>query len=126
MTVAQRFLLVIAIVLAILFGLAALGYFTGNWNEDDALRPGYGLASAESRPEFCVSDEAARERIRAIMVDALDDALHDQIKLLFEVWMKDDRGQPERAKVGVRQAIKAHQGARKAALEWEPPLCAGG
>ena len=71
----------------------------------------------------CVADEETRERIRNIMIDALDEALHDQIKFLFQVWMKDERGQPDRARVGARAAIKAHQSARKSALEWMPPVC---
>lgn len=85
------------------------------------------LASETSTPvelPLCMDDET-RERIRAIMIEALDEALHDQIKTLFQVWLKDDRGQPDRAKVGVRAAIKAHQGARRGALEWMPPPCSG-
>jgi len=124
MTFAQRFLLTLIIVIVILFALAAAGYFSGNWNEDESARPGYSLASAAAEPELCM-DEPTRERIRVIMVDALDEALHDHIKTMFEVWMKDERGQPQRAAVGVRQAVRAHQQARKSALEWMPPACPG-
>jgi hypothetical protein len=84
------------------------------------------LESASSQPAevtVCVPDEDTRERIRVIMMDSLDEALHDQVKFLFQVWMKDDRGQPDRARVGARAAIRAHQAARKAALEWMPPIC---
>lgn len=86
------------------------------------------LQSAESqivKTELCIVDEETRERIRNIMMDALDEALHDQIKTLFIVMLKDERGQPDRAKVGVRQAIKAHQQARQGALDWMPPICSG-
>jgi hypothetical protein len=41
---------------------------------------------------------------------AIEDAYMDQIKHLFQVWMKDDKGQPQRALVGARQARKAYIG----------------
>jgi len=116
---------VVAFIICVLV-LLLLACFGSRYWETEEQRSGvldFMLASAESQPELCVADEASRERIRAIMVDALDDALKDQIMHLFEIWMKDDRGQPDRAKVGVRAAIKAHQGARKAALEWMPQIC---
>ena len=128
MTVGQRFLLTLAIVLAILLLLAAVGFFTGNWDEDEAARPGYGLASFETRAEtaapLCM-DAPTRERIKGIMLDALDAALQEQIQHLFLTWLKDERGQPGRARTGVEQAIRAHQSARKGALEWAPPECSG-
>jgi len=74
------------------------------------------------RPPTCMSDEV-RERVRGIMIDAIDDALHDHIKTLFGVWMKDERGQPARAEIGARQAIRAHQLSRKSAVDWNPPEC---
>src|SRR5262245_45411885 len=124
MTFAQRFLLSLAIVLAALFGLSLCGYNYWDVQEQKTGLIEYILASAESQQVECM-DEPTRERIRAIMIDALDEALKDQIKHLFETWMKDERGQPGRAATGARQAIKAHQGARKSALEWMPPPCAG-
>ena len=87
-------------------------------------------ASAEAAPaepdrlkHTCVTDENARERLRAIMFESLDDALHDSFKKAFTVWMSDVRGQPERARVGVSQALRAHQIARQLAVDWTPPLC---
>jgi hypothetical protein len=123
----RLFLFVLTTVLVLLLGLALLGYFTGNWNEDESLRPGYGLASAASQPVDlgpCM-DESTRERMRAVMLDALDDALREHVKHVFEVWLKDERGQPERARTGVRQGIKAWLGAHRGALEWMPPPCPG-
>jgi hypothetical protein len=49
------------------------------------------------------------EDIKKLMRDALDQALKNQIMHLFEIWMKDDRDQPQRAANGVRQAIQAYQ-----------------
>jgi hypothetical protein len=121
----QRFLLTLIIIIIILFALAALGYFTGNWNEDETARPGYGLASAASQHVElgpCM-DEPTRERMRAVMLEALDEALKEHVKHVFEIWLKDERGQPDRARTGVRQGIKAWLGAHRGALEWMPPSC---
>jgi hypothetical protein len=73
--------------------------------------------------QYCVTDEAARERIRGFMFASLDEALHEQFQHLFLTWMKDDRGQPERARTGVMAAIAGHKTARILATEWIPPIC---
>jgi hypothetical protein len=128
MTAGQRFLLMISIVLAALFGLALCGYNYWDVEEQkDASVIGFMLASAESQPvesPTCM-DEVTREQIRTVMVEALDDALKEHIKHVFEVWLRDERGQPARARTGVAQGIKAYLGARKGAMEWAPPVCSG-
>jgi|SRR5262245_65193173 len=124
MTVAQRFLLMLFIVLVILLALAALGYFTGNWDENEAARPGYGLASAESRPELCM-DNDARERVRKLMYEALDNSLRQKIEDLMDVWLRDNTDQPARAERGLRNALHAYMGARAAAARFNPPECSG-
>ena len=58
--------------------------------------------------------------IRALALDALDEALKERIKSLFQVWMRDDTGQPDRAATGARQAIKAYRDAT-VAMERELP-----
>lgn len=85
------------------------------------------LASESSRPaelstSMCI-DAETRETIRALMLEGLDTAFKEHIVRMFEVWMRDERGQPDRAKVGVRQGIKAYMGARQGALDWLPPEC---
>ena len=40
--------------------------------------------------------------------EAVRIAYRDQIQHLFQVWMKDEHGQPQRAQVGARQARKAY------------------
>lgn len=49
--------------------------------------------------------------IFALDKQALDEAYRDQIKHLFEIWMKDERDQPRRAVIGARAARKAYVGA---------------
>ena len=119
-------MLAFAIIVIVLILLACVGYMSGRWEQTDQ-RTGpieWFLASASSQPvQTCIADEEDRERIRAIAIKALDEALEEQIKYLFMVWMKDDRAQPDRARVGVVAAIKAHQQARKLAETWMPPIC---
>jgi hypothetical protein len=72
---------------------------------------------------YCVSDVETREHIRNLMFEALDDALHDHFMHLFAIWMKDDKGQPGRARAGVMHGIIAHKTARELAAAWVPPIC---
>jgi len=127
MTFGQRFLLSLFIVLAAIFGLSLCGY---NYWEQTAQRESpltFLLSSADSQPvelPVCM-DEATREQIRAVLLEGLDNALRNHIEHVFEVWLKDDRGQPGRARTGVSQGIQAYLKARKGAADWAPPLCAG-
>ncbi len=115
MSLGHRVVVTAIIVIVLLLLLAMFGYLTGRWDE----------AGAETAhtPRYCVTDEEARERIRGFMFSALDQALQDNFEHLFAVWMKDARGQPERARVGVGQAIEAHKQARILATAWVPPIC---
>jgi hypothetical protein len=121
-TFTQRFLITLIIVIIILFVLAALGYFTGNWDEDETARPGYGLASAETRPELCMDSET-KERVRSLMLTALDEALKTKIEDLFSVWLRDATDQPRRAQRGMQGALLAYTGARGQAMKFNPPEC---
>lgn len=85
---------------------------------------GFEMASAESTPVTCATP-AVREAVRTIMSEALDAALKNHIIHMFEVWMRDDRGQPERARTGVTNGIAAYIRASKSVAEWSPPECAG-
>ncbi len=142
MSIGKRIALTFVIVLAFLFALALCGYESGRWDEEGgelkftqeqswSKRHRFSLASvpqaqaetsSQSEPIGCMNAET-RERIRSIMYDAIDDALHDHIKSLFGVWMKDERGQPSRAGVGARQGVRANLFARKGANDWSPPEC---
>jgi hypothetical protein len=52
--------------------------------------------------------------VRAVIQSALDHALHDQVKHLFSIWMKDDKGQPQRAAAGIKRAVAAYRHAIRA------------
>ena len=127
MTTGQRFLVTIFIVLAIMFALSLCGYRYWEPKEQASTFDIFKLASAESTPVElppCM-DSATREKIRNIMYEAIDEALKEHIMKMYDVWMKDDRGQPGRAATGVRQGIKAYLGARMGVDKWDPPPCGG-
>src|SRR5262252_4401909 len=95
-------------VVAVLLALAWCGYEHWERVDDQAVTfPTFSLASAESQPVIC-TDAATRDKIKGVMLDALDDALKKHIVHMFEIWMKDDRGQPERARNGVVNGVNAY------------------
>ena len=125
----NRWILAFVLAMCILIMLALIGYSYNRWDYVEQ-KPGvvdWMLASAQSQTVDlgpCM-DESTRERMRAVMLEALDDALKDHVKHVFEVWLKDDRGQPERARTGVRNGVRAWLGAHRSALDWMPPPCSG-
>lgn len=84
----------------------------------------YGLASAESQAVICADAEMA-DKIRTIMFRALDSALEAHIVHAFEVWMRDSRDQPARARVGITNGVHAYIQATKGAAAWSPMVCPG-
>jgi len=121
MTFGQRFLLTLAIVIFLLVALAAVGFFV---REDEEPATVFGLASAETRPELCMDDET-RERVRKLMLEALDTAFRERIEKLYEVWLSDATDQPRRAAKGADAAMRAYYHARGAAMKFSPPECSG-
>jgi len=93
MTIGQRFLLMIVIVLVILFALAFCGY--DRWEAVGAPEPFEPITKWE-------------KHILALEREAIDNAYRDQVEHLFQIWMKDEAGQPHRAVVGVRAARRAY------------------
>ena len=76
---------------------------------------------ASSRVPFDCLDATERERVREIVLIAIDKGLDQAIQHLYTVWQKDpDSDQPKRAQVGVVNAINAHARARRFTLAWAP------
>lgn len=76
---------------------------------------------ASSRVPFDCLDATERERVREIVLIAIDKGLDQAIQHLYTVWQKDpDSDQPKRAQVGVVNAINAHARARRFTLAWTP------
>jgi len=121
----MRFLLFMSVVLNVILALALIGHDYWEIVPQEGTFPSFRLASAENKPELCM-DEQTREQVRSVMLDALDAALKEHITHLYEVWLKDDSGQPLRAKTGTERGVRAYLSARKGALDWSPPACAAG
>ena len=118
------YLISMALVLAVLAGAAWYGYQRWQPVPQDAT---FEVASAEShlvKLPPC-TDTDTRERIRALAFEGLDNAFRDRVEALYAVWMRDETSQPDRARVGVQQSIRAYLEARKLVDNWSPTLCAG-
>jgi len=97
MTVGQRFLLLIVVVLVILFALAAFGYFGGRWDQ----------AEGQAITEGFVVPARFHDDVLALDRQALDAAYEEQLRHLFRNWITDRLHDPS----GIdRGAIKARQG----------------
>jgi hypothetical protein len=86
---------------------------------------GYEMASAGETAVLC-TDAETREKVRTLLLDALDQALTQHFILTFKVWMSDSRDQPGRAALGVRNGVAAYLDARKKMLIWSPMDCPAG
>jgi hypothetical protein len=111
LTLGQRIALAFAIAVIVSLVLACVSFFLGGKAE-----------SATTEHEVCM-DPTERERIRDIVLTGIDKGLEEQIRHLFEIWMKDSSDQPKRAMVGTSNAYSAHARARRQAVAWEPPVC---
>jgi hypothetical protein len=123
LSLGERIVCTVVILLALLFAIALFGWLTGGW-EDDPPPLLMRLMAAESKPELCMDDDT-RERVRQLMYEGLDEALKEKIRSLFEVWLRDETGQPARASKGMQQALLAYQAARIQAGKFNPPECSG-
>jgi hypothetical protein len=82
------------------------------------------VRSETTNQEPCM-DAESRERVRGLVLDAIDEGLKNQVVKVFDVWMKDSSDQPKRAIVGMHSGISAYVRSRADALKWAPPLCPG-
>ena len=80
-------------------------------------------SSSPYEPIVCVPDKETGDKIRAILFDATEQALKDHVVRMYEVWMRDERGQPGRATNGTRQGVKAFISGRNFLQKWDPPIC---
>ena len=69
------------------------------------------------------ADEATANQARDIMLRGLDYALQVRAFNLFETWMEDSTGQPERASKGLHKGVDAYLHGRKGILAWTIPPC---
>ncbi len=88
----HRIAITFGIVMAVLFGLALIGYLSGGW---------------EAQGEV-IHPTKYDARMDALQREALDEAFVGHFVLLFSTWMKDPNYGPSRAKVGAAHARKAY------------------
>ena len=63
------------------------------------------------------------EEIRKLAMNALNDAFSERVRHLFEIWMRDETGQPQRASTGIQQAIRAYDRSHDLVIGWSPNPC---
>ena len=73
-------------------------------------------------PQQCM-DAESRDRIRAIILDGIDQALKQHAVRMYDNWIKDPADQPARARRGLRNAVSAYLGARTDMQKWSPEAC---
>jgi hypothetical protein len=82
------------------------------------------MSSANSQIIVECIDADAREHVRTLILEGLDQALRNQSVKVFDVWMKDSReSPPRRGLAGMNIATNAYIRARANALNWSPSLC---
>ena len=138
LTIGQRFLLVIIIALVILFAMAALGYFSGGW-EDQSKFSRFEIASehttgvlsfqqsvalAQGQPIDVYADIPADTHLLALDKAALEQAYTARLIRLFDVFLSSTQGQdPTNFQNGLRIArlgyTRASQALAKRAAEIE-------
>jgi len=92
-TIGQRIILTFIIVFVILLILSFIGWISGSWDET---------------PAAPLPSSAFDGRLIDLDKEGLDAAYRSRVQHLFEIWMKDEAGQPGRAIVGVQQARRAY------------------
>lgn len=92
MTLGQRVMVTVAIVVLIMLALALVGYISGRWEE----------AQAEPLPSRWES------RLIELDKDALDRAYVSQVGHIFDIWIKDGVDDPSRATRGFTNARKGY------------------
>ena len=103
LTLNQRAVLTIAIVVIVIILLGVVGFLTSRWE-----------AQSQS---LAMTLPPSKWDAHLIELDkqALDDAYKEKIKLLFSVWVREyDTSMPERPMKGATQTKRAYQDAMKA------------
>jgi hypothetical protein len=98
--IGQRIIIAIVIVTAVLIALFIISRILG-----------YGGAEAQNQALAPTPYDA---RLLELDRQAIETAYQDKVQHLFEIWLQDPTGQPQRALVGVASARKAYIGAMTA------------
>jgi len=105
-SLSRRFGLAIAVVLGLALGVAAPDYFVEAQILEPQLYEGIPLDST----------------LLHLDKQALEDAYHQYLLLLFSVWLKGDVGEDQRIKAGLKKARAAYNSAARQIAEREQEL----
>jgi hypothetical protein len=81
------------------------------------------LSAPAPLPALTCMDEGTEKRARALVSEAIDQALRDYVEHLFATWVRDPQDQPQRASTGIRHAVTAYVLAHSKLDDWHPPRC---
>jgi hypothetical protein len=68
-------------------------------------------------------DDATRNRIKSILLRAIDRALMEHTITIYDTLLKDKTGQPARARTGMRHGINVWLAGRALVQDWDPDPC---
>lgn len=71
---------------------------------------------------YCLNTDE-RERVRALLMDAIDAEFKEYTMNAFGNMIKDPVDQPARAIAGIKPAVIAYAKGRRAVMSWTPPIC---
>jgi hypothetical protein len=96
--------------LALAFALLSLGIYRA-------------VTAAHSQPAAQCFTAQQKDHVIGLSQAAIDDAFKEQVKSLFDVWVRDTTEQPKRAMTGMANNLSAYHRARANILQWAPAVC---
>ena len=121
MIVEQRALIAIAVVIVIVIVIVV----NNAQRRSEALAQSAQEFSSQSsqQPVLECADPDTRDLLRNLLTRGLDKAFEERLTHLFEIWMKDTQGQPQRFLNGGRITLRGYLSARDFVASWNPPPC---
>lgn len=113
MSIGERIMLTIVIVLACFLVLALFGYVSSRWGDD---------AKAAPAPPELYAGIPFDAKLLELDRRALDESYHDQLKKLFLVWLSSQAGDPTQFSNGLRIARRAYNQAAQQISKREQQL----
>ena len=81
------------------------------------------IGAAHAQITTPCADSQMEEHVRHVILEGIDQGLRNQTARLFELWMKDQSNQPQRALTGMDAAVEAFMRSRDNVLKWNPHTC---
>jgi hypothetical protein len=113
-SIGNRIAITFIIVVVILLLLAVVGYLTGSWDE--------AVGQAHREPQLYADGIPLDAKLLALDKEALDEAYHRHLLLLFSVWLKGEISDSSRISNGLRIARRAYNQAAQQIVKREQQL----